>query len=430
MSENEPSTEKELPIIHREDGTVFVCAGLRESFPNSLPRRVKVTKVTEWAQTHETEYLAGYTQGPASRLIFANAQGYALGECAREQFKPEGPMVWMEPVSDTQSLVVVLSGQEVLADALIETEAEDLPFELMPALMGLSEEGGEGASFKLIHYGEPPVCILAFIHEHELNAEIDDLESPLLPTLRGSPSVYLRPFDDALRELTAEKSKAGLILKGVLVLGVLVAIGIGTSLINVEETVTRIVDRYSTYRNHLARPTANDVLQEIYYIVSRAQASEQWMFQNCEYSGGQQMSCELQARPGARGATLNTLTEIIGRPVNADLIGGAAIAQISMETQPRQGEYVITNRVSATTAMRDRLVVGTIPDHLNVLPPDNADTWSRQGISVAYEGTGTHKILQMSAATRGFPVHLVSLQISRNSGVYDIEAALSVFGSR
>lgn len=434
MPENEQSHVEEHDevqhVIHREDGKAFVCAGLRESFPNSLPRRVKVTKLTEWAQTHETDYLAGYTQGAASRFIFASAQGYALGECARDHFKPQGPMVWVEPVNDNQSLIVVLSGQEVLADALIETDAEDLPFELMPALMGLSEEVGEGASFTLTHHDEPPLCILAFIHEQELNAELDALEDPLLPALRASPNVYLRPFDDALRTLTAEKSKAGIIIKAALVVGVLMAIGVTTSIINVEETVTRIVDRYSTYRNHLERPTASAVLQEIHYITTRAQASEQWVFESCEYSGGRQIACELKARPGARGATLDTLTQIIGRPVEADLVGSAAVAQISMNTQPRQGEYVITNRVSATTAMRDRLVVGTIPDHLSVLPPDGADTWSRQGISIGYQGTGPHKLIQMSAAAKGFPVHLVSLQITRNSGVYDIEAVVSVFGSR
>lgn len=428
MPENEYSGE--LPVIKRADGTAFVYAGMRESFPSTLPRRVKITKLAEWGQTHEANCLAGYTQGAVSRFIFANAEGYALGECARDHFKPQGPMLWVEPVNDHQSLVVVLNGQEVLADALIETEADDLPFELMPALMGLSEEVGEGASFTLTHYSETPLCILAFFHDQELNVELDTLEEPLLPVLRASTGAYLRPIDDALRTLTTQKSKTGIVTKGVLLVGAVVAIGVATSIINVEETVTRIVDRYGTYRNHLAKPTASAVLREIHYITTRAQSSEQWVFESCEYSGGREMTCELQARPGARGATLDTLSQIIGRPVESDLIGSAAVAQIIMNTQPRQGEYVITNRVSATTAMRDRLVVGTMPDQLTVLPADSADTWSRQAITVGYQETGPHKLIQMSAAARGFPVHLVSLQISQKSGVYDIEAVVSVFGSR
>ncbi|MDQ2077388.1 hypothetical protein [Marinimicrobium sp. ABcell2] len=429
LSESAEAGQDASSVIVRDDGRQFVVGAIRESLPAALPKRSKISRVTTLRDTHETICLAGYSAGAQSHYIFANAQGYALGEHARDHFKPKGQRLWIEPVDENQTLVVVMNSEEVVTDCLIQNDEEELPLQLKVALMAAGEEVGANEELVMSHYGDAPANILAMLYGQEINCVLDELDEKLLPKIRPDKRYRLTPFSDSLRSLTTSKGP-GLPTK---LVGVAVVIALLASLFFVfkgEETVVRVIDRYSSYRSHLSQPTASSILEELFVVMQAAQSSDQWLFEGCEYDGGNQLLCELSSRPGARASSLELLPKIIGREVSTTLIENAAIATIHLNTQPRQGDYIITNRQSAVTAVRDRLNVASHPTSISIQSPAVSDNWSRQAIMLQYPETGLHTLLQMSTATRRFPAHLTSARMDWNNGEYDIEAVISVFGAR
>jgi|TARA_R100001039_G_scaffold2491_1_gene1317 hypothetical protein len=428
--ESEQHGETRSHVVTREDGRRFVVGCTRESLPASMPKRVKTNKVNAWRDLYDTTALAGYTAGSATHYIFSSAQGYALGESVRDHFKAKGPVVWAEPDPESGDyFVVILDADEVLADGILPAGTEELPDDVLSGIMAVSESVGDGEELPVHHFGDPPVAITSALLEYNIDCSLLELDESILEQLKPDNRYQLRPFGDAMRSLTASKGP-GLFTKVAGVVGVL-AVGAGAFyMLEGEEGVARVIDRYSEYRAHLEKPTASSVLEELFFVMRASQASEHWAFKSCEYTGGRELLCELQARPGARGAELNTLSTLLERDVNATLMGGAAVATIQLRMRPRQGDYVIPNRESAVTAVRDRITVASRPTSIVVQQPIQASNWSRQAITLQYPETGLHTFIQLSSATRQMPAHLTAARIESEAGQYEIETVVSVFGAR
>jgi len=407
--------------ITRSDGTTFVTAVERESIPVVLPARKKAEALNAYHQAHGADYACAYSESGEIQLTFGTEPGYALGESIRQQLGSKARIIWVEKTAFDEGFIFVILDHGVILDERVL--AEDEPLDEM-----LVMEVFDDRHRTTIHYfGEIPPQLQDYILESGADPDYIEHESALLDQLKPNKAFELREFEDVLSEQTATRSfgtKSKLAIAAVTVF----VVAVGLLFIGGEEQVVRVFDKYASYRQTLEKPSATEVLTEIYQVLLSSRNSRSWTFDRCDYEGGP-LVCELSPRPGARSIDLNELDMIIGRPVQTRLVEEKAHAIITLQPESRSKEYLIMDRRSAVNALRDRLLFTAIPDAMSVRAKVANDTWSQQNIHIAKESTGFHFVAQIARSTSGLPTSLARLALKRDGITHSIETEITVFGA-
>ena len=410
--------------VERSDGQRFIIASARESLPGVLPRRKRLDKVHQYAESHKASRVVVLPDGRDYTAVFAQESGQLLSETARQWFDDPN-VVWVDQFEPGRYLLVVLSGSEVVDEQLIKDDNE---LDAVALMMFLES----GAQPVVYGSGGLPGAFAELLEQAGIECHHSYDES-LLDKLPLLEELATQPVGDYLRaEQKDIQRKHFRVALAALVPVAIVALLALWPEADSSESVIPFTDPYADYRRLYEQPPATEVINEIYNLLTQLENLASWNLDHCDYEQ-RRLVCQLSPALGARSGLLNGMENYLQRPTQSYLVGDTAhvVIDLALESGTEHGRRVlIVNRKAALRTFRDRLVFLPVPSAIDIKQPVDQDLWETQWVQTLKQGTGLYHIVDLSHSAKGLPVRVQTMAIKRTEAGYEFKTNFLVFGGK
>lgn len=406
-----------MPVITRPDGVTFIAQAYRESLKAQDDAALMET-LQALAVQHGDAVCLRRTRQHTVEAAFSKTSGYLLGESVWQYLKRPSHLIYVEGVSNSaQLLVVIVRSGRVYFDAKITSS--ELKTELLSVM-------SDDVPYRVVTYGDVPVRVnetfggATFTLPKQLIASFETLEQPLFPMLPCYAGHQLSPIAAIDLSATARPKRRWAVVSIIAVL--MLSVGAWVMFSHRSTSFAKNTHGVSAMLAKLPEPRKQ-------LLVLMRELDALYLVPGWQVTQVRYVPEAYQIRMQSIGGTLSYLAAWAKRHhADFQLLPHVVELVLPFKATVRDQEQTLLPMTQVLENLMDRLHAVLAEDKVSIVKRSAQKQWQKTVLLLRLQSASPEHLALIGGQLQDLPVAISSMRLNTENGLIQGKIYLSVWG--